>query len=234
MTVIATGTQSYSNLVKREFQPEWGYCKKLVTVYQASLTSLPVGAVLGSYIDTPVGTAGATVGTGNGVMGAITMTSNKDLVLGTYKLKIVKAVTNAGDFVLLDPNGKVVGNGQVATAFNQAGFAFTLADGATDFVVGDTIPIVVTGTEKYKLVEDTATDGTENPKVIVVGDAQGRPLTTSVAATTDTKMLVLYRGPAAVSEDALTYGSSVSAGAETTAMNVKLQANSGIDILDTI
>ena len=234
MAIIATGTQAYSNLVKREFSPEWGYCKKMVTVYQASLTSIPVGAVLGSYIDTPVGTAGATVGTGNGVMGAITMTSNKNLVLGTYTLKIVKAAANAGDFVLRDPNGKVVGYGTVAVAFSQGGFAFTLADGSTDFAVGDQIPIVVTGTEKYKLVEDTATDGTENPKVIVVGDATGRPLTTSVAATTDTKFLVLYRGPCAVADDALTYGSSVSAGAETTAMNVLLTANSGIDVLEQI
>ena len=234
MTILATGTQIYSNLVKREFAPEWGYCKKLVTVYQASLTSLPVGAVLGSYIDTPVGTAGAIVGTGNGAMGAITMTSNKNLVLGTYIVKIVKAVTNAGDFVLIDPNGKVIGNGQVGTAFSQAGFAFTWADGATDFVAGDYIPIVVTGTVKYKLVEDTATDGTENPSVIVVGDATGRPLTTSVAATTDTSVLVLYRGPCYVSASALTYGTSVAAGAETTAMNAKLTANSGIDVLTTI
>lgn len=233
MTVIASSTQSYSNLVKREFSPEWGYCKKLVTYYGAA-TSIAVGSVLGSYIDTPVGTAGAIVGTGNGVMGAITLTSNKNMVLGTYSLKIVKAVANAGDFVLRDPNGKVIGNGQVATAFNQGGFAFTLADGATDFIVGDSIPIVVTGTVKYKLVQDTATDGTENPSVVVVGDATGRVLSTTPVLNTDTSFLVLYRGPCAVADDALVYGSTVAAGAETTAMNLLLAANSGIDILEQI
>lgn len=233
MTVIATGTPSYSNLVKHEHCPEMGYCKKVVTYYGAA-TAIGVGYVLGSYIDTPVGTAGAIVGTGNGVMGTITMTSNKDLVLGTYQVRIVQAASNAGEFALVDPNGKIIGTGTVAVAFSQAGFAFTLADGSTDFVAGDVIPIVVTGTVKYKLVQDTATDGTQNPKVVVVGDATGRPYSTTPVVNTDTSFLVLYRGPAYVADDALVYGSTVAAGAETTAMNVLLAANSGIDILEQI
>lgn len=232
MAVIATDTQRYSNLVKREMWSEWGYCKKMVTVYQGAAT-LAIGAVLGSYIDTPVGTAGAIVGTGDGAMGAITLTSNKDMVLGTYTVKIVKAEANAGDFALLDPNGKVVGTGQVATAFDQAGFAFTLADGATDFVVGDSIPIVVSGTVKYKLVEATATDGTEVAKVVVVGDAAGKPLSTAVTANTDTKFLVLYRGPCAVADDALTYGASVNTADEIAALHAQLEAV-GIDVLTQI
>ncbi len=233
MTVVATSTPRYSNLVKFEQWIEKGFCKKTVT-YNGLAVAIGVGYVLGSYIDTPVGTAGTTVGTGDGVMGTITLTSNKDMVLGTYKVLITKTVGNAGDFNLLDPNGKVVGTGQVATAFNQAGFAFTLADGSTDFLVGAYIPIVVTGTVKYKLVQDTATNGSENPKVIVVGDATGAPHDTTPVVNTDTTFLVLYRGPCMVSEDALVYGSTVAAGAETTAMNLLLAANSGIDILDTI
>lgn len=233
MTVIATGTQSYSNLVKREFEPQWGYAKKVVTYYGAA-TAIGVGSVLGAYIDTPVGTAGALVGTGNGTMGAVTMTANKDLVLGTYKLTIIKAAANAGDFIMTDPNGKVVGYGTIAVAFAQGGFAFTWADGATDFIVGDSTTIVVSGTTKYKLVEDTATDGTQNPRVVVVGDATGHPRSVTPTVNTDTSFLVLYRGPCAVADDALAYGSSVSAGAETTAMNVLLTANSGIDVLEQI
>lgn len=233
MSVIATDTQRYSNLVKHEYFPEQGYCKKTVTYYGAA-TAIGVGSVLGSYIDTPVGTAGAIVGTGNGAMGAITLTSNKDMVLGTYTVKIVKAAANAGEFALLDPAGKVVGTGTVAVAFSQAGFAFTLADGATDFVAGDYIPIVVSGTVKYKLVEDTAVDGTQVPKVIVVGNAAGQPVSTTPVVNTDTTFLVLYRGPCMVGASALAYGASVSAGAETTAMNVLLTANSGIDVLSQI
>lgn len=232
MTVIATDTQRYSNLVKREFGAEYGFCKKLVT-YNGTAVATPIGTVLGSYIDTPVGTAGAIVGTGNGAMGAITLTSNKDMVLGTYKVKIVQAAANAGEFALLDPNGKVVGTGTVAVAFNQAGFAFTLADGATDFVAGDYIPIVVTGTVKYKLVEATATDGTEVAKVVVVGDATGRPLSTTPVVNTDTSFLVLYRGPVAVADSALSYGASVNTAAEIAALEAQLEAV-GIDVLTQV
>lgn len=233
MTVLATDTQRYSNVVKREFESEWGYCKKLVT-YNGTAVATPIGTVLGSYIASPVGTAGAIVGTGNGVMGTITLTSNKNMVLGTYTLKIVKAVSNAGDFVLRDPNGKVIGNGQVATAFDQGGFAFTLADGGTDFIVGDSIPIVVTGTVKYKLCEVTATDGTEVPSVVVVGDATGRPLSTTPVVNTDTSFLVMYRGPAAVADAALAFGASVTSGAVRTAALAALTAASGIDVLTQI
>ena len=232
MTVIATSTQQYSNLVKREFEPEWGYCKKLVT-YNGTAVATPIGTVLGSFIASPVGTAGSIVGTGNGAMGAITLTSNKDMVLGTYTVKIVQATANAGEFALLDPNGKVIGTGTVAVAFSQAGFAFTLADGTSDFVAGDYIPIVVTGTVKYKLVEATATDGTEVAKVVVVGDATGRPLSTTPVVNTDTTFLVLYRGPSAVADAALTYGASVNTAAEIAALEAQLTAV-GIDVLDQV
>lgn len=232
MTILATDTQRYSNVVKREFESSWGFCKKTVT-YNGTAVATPIGTVLGSYIASPVGTAGATVGTGTGAMGAITMTSNANLVLGTYRLTIYRAVSNAGDFILTDPNGKVVGAGQVAVAFSQAGFAFTLAD-ATDFIVGDYIPIVVTGTVKYKLCEVTATDGTEVPRVVVVGDATGRPLSTTPVVNTDTTFLVMYRGPSAVADASLTFGASVTAGAVRTAALASLTAASGIDVLTQV
>lgn len=233
MTVIATSTQAYSNLVKREFEPEWGYCKKLVT-YNGTAVATPIGTVLGKFIASPTGTAAAGAGnTGNGTMGAVTVTSNKDLKIGTYKVTIVKAAANAGDFVVTDPDGQVVGFGTVAVAFSQAGIAFTLADGATDFVVGDVFTIVVAGTEKYKLVEATATDGTEVAKVVVVGDATGRPISTTPTVNTDTTFLVLYRGPCAVADDALSYGASVNTADEIAALKAQLTAV-GIDVLTQI
>lgn len=233
MTVIATSTQQYSNLVKHEHHPESGYCKKLVT-YNGTAVATPIGTVLGKFIASPTGTAAAVAGnTGNGTMGAVTVTSNKDLKIGTYKVTIVKAAANAGDFVVTDPDGKVVGLGTVAVAFAQAGLAFTLADGATDFVVGDAFTIAVAGTEKYKLVEATATDGTEVAKVVVVGDANGKPLSTTPTVDTDTTFLVLYRGPVYVADDALSYGASVNTAGEIAALKAQLEAV-GIDVLTQI
>lgn len=215
MTVIATDGNRFSSVVKFEQNPERAVCRDAIT-YNGTAITLQVGAVLGSFIASPVGTAGTTVGTGNGVMGAITMTSVAGLVLGTYNLRVTKTVSNAGDFELLDPNGKVVGLGQVAVAFSQAGFAFTLADGSTDFVVGDVIPIVVTGTKKYKLVEATATDGTQVASAIFIADSLGLSRPTLTVVSTDTTLLCLTRGHAIVDKSQLTYGASVTGAAITT------------------
>lgn len=223
MSVLATSSNRFSAVVKNEFEPQTGFCRDVIT-YNGTAITMKVGSVLGSFIASPVGTAGAIVGTGNGAMGTITMTSNANLQLGTYTLKIYRAVTNAGDFELLDPQGKQVGTGQVAAAFATGGFSFTLADGSTDFVAGDTIPIVVSGTVKYKLVEATATDGTEVAKAIYIADSLGNSYDTTTVVNTDTTLLVLARGPAIVSKSGLVFGASVDTAAELAAAYAQLKA----------
>jgi hypothetical protein len=216
MTILATDGNRFSTVVKSEYNPASAFCRDVVT-YNGTAVTLQVGAVLGAFIASPVGTAGTTVGTGNGVMGAITATSALGLELGTYVLKITKAVTNAGDFEILNPSGRVVGLGQVGTAFSQDGLAFTLADGSADFVAGDYIPIVVTGTIKYKLVEATATDGSQVAKAVFLADNLGLSRPTLTVVNTDTPLLAMTRGPVIVNKSALTFGASVTGAALTIA-----------------
>lgn len=52
MTVIATDTARYSNLVKHELWPETGYCRKEVTVNEAAIKTYAVGTVLGKVTAT--------------------------------------------------------------------------------------------------------------------------------------------------------------------------------------
>lgn len=104
----------------------------------------PHGAVIGG---TFAGTAAAVAGsgnTGNGTMGAITVSAGAKQ--GVYQLQITGAASNAGSFAVYDPDGLFVDDGDVAAAFSAGGLAFTLADGATDFVVGDSFAITVTYT----------------------------------------------------------------------------------------
>lgn len=233
MTVIATDSNRFSNVVKYEFEPSLGYCREVIT-YNGTAVATPVGTVLGKFIASPTGTATAGgSNTGNGTMGTVTVTSNANLQLGTYTLRIIKAAANAGDFIVTDPAGDVVGYGTVAVAFSQGGLAFTLADGATDFVVGDTFTIVVAGTEKYKLVEATATDGTEVARCVVIADANGDSQVSTPTVNTDTKFLVLARGPAIVSQDAISYGASIDTNGEKTTLYNQLKAV-GIIVEDTI
>lgn len=229
MPTIATDTMRYSNVIKREFEPEWGYCKKVVT-YNGTAVDTPIGTVLGAYIASPTVTPGTMVGTGNATGGTASATANAFLQLGTYTVNMLTATT----YVVLDPQGDGIGTGSTTVAFKANGLVFTITAGATPAVAGDTLPIVVGGTVKYKLHEVTATDGTQTPRVIVVGDAMGRPLSTTPVVNTDTSFLVMYRGPAAVSDTALAFGASVTAGAVRTAALAALTTASGIDVLTTI
>lgn len=107
--------------------------------------------------------------TGNGVMGAITVSN--DAKPGDHILKITKAGTNVGDFQVVDPDGYMVGNGTVAVAFAGGGLAFTLADGSTDFAVGDTFTITVAaGSGNYAMHDAAGIDG-RNSAVAILFDA---------------------------------------------------------------
>lgn len=81
--------------------------------------------------------------TGNGTMGDVTVTAGAKI--GRYTLTIVEPGSNVGTFVVVDPDGVQIGDGVVAAAFSAGGLAFTLADGATDFVAGDSFAITVAG-----------------------------------------------------------------------------------------
>lgn len=83
--------------------------------------------------------------TGNGVMGAITVSIGAKK--GDYVLTVVEPGSNVGTFIVIDPDGKQIGDGVVASAFSAGGLAFTLADGATDFVAGDSFTITVAGND---------------------------------------------------------------------------------------
>lgn len=217
MTVIATEGQfaRYSSLVKMSDTPEkFEFHTDVMTANETGTPTYTLGTVLGTYLASPTGTAGANVGTGNGVMGAITVTPATGLEVGIYTVKITKAASNAGDFVVVSPGGRVVGNGTVGVAFSQGGIAFTLADGATDFVVGDSVPITVAGTSKVAVSKATATDGSQVPSAIYLGNSFGATQDTTLVSATDTKVLALTRGKVIVAKEALKLDASFASAAQ--------------------
>jgi hypothetical protein len=119
--------------------------------------------------------------TGNGTMGAITVSSGA--IAGDYKLTITAPATNAGNFIVEDPNGKFVGQGDVAAAFSAGGLAFTLADGSTDFVAGDGFTITVAaGDLKYAPYDDDNVDGSETAAAIAYAGVDATSADQTVAA----------------------------------------------------
>jgi hypothetical protein len=110
---------------------------------------LPAGTVVGGGTTTvyplvSTGTAVVTAdsNTGNGTFGAVTVSAGAKV--GTYRVVITEPASNAGTFSVEDPDGIQIGEGTVAVAFSAGGLAFTIADGATDFVAGDSWTIAVT------------------------------------------------------------------------------------------
>lgn len=212
MTIIATEGTRFSNVVKREYEPATAFCRDVVT-YNGTAVTLQVGAVFGSFIASPVITPGAMVGTGNATAGTASVAANQFLLLGTYTVSMLTATT----YVVLDPQGDSIGTGATTVAFKANGLTFTVTAGGTPAVAGDTLPIVITGTKKYKLVEATATDGTQIASAVMIADVLGLARPTLPVVNTDTTFLCLTRGPAIVNKSQLTFGASVTGAALTTA-----------------
>lgn len=144
-------------------------------VIDASQTLL-AGTVLGkkttgSVTVTPGAVVSGSGGTpGNGSIG--TVTADDLAPAGTYIVRILNPASNAGSFEVIKPDGSIDGNGTVAVAYNGT-INFTLADGGTDFVEDDRIPVVVSyadGNGRYVMHDPEAVNGAQNAVAILCAD----------------------------------------------------------------
>jgi hypothetical protein len=88
----------------------------------------------------------------------------------------------------------------------------------------------VTANGKYKILEATAVDGSQNFAGIYIGKPDGDNKQT-IAATTDTSVTILFRGPAGVGKSYLVFGASVDTAPELAAVYAQMEAV-GIQVLD--
>lgn len=156
MTTLTEGAHSAEFLIG---EADDTYNRDVVTLISGQ--DLAAGTVLGKITTGTSAAATAFAGnTGNGAMGPITVSASAQV--GTYKLVIIEPATDAGKFQVEGPDGKIIGTGAVAAAFSKAGLAFTLADGATDFVAGDGFDIVVAaGSGKWTQFNQDAANGSQ-------------------------------------------------------------------------
>jgi hypothetical protein len=97
------------------------------------------------------------------------------------------------------------------------------------YVIG-TVLGKVTANGKYKILEATAVDGSQNFAGIYIGKPDGDNKQT-IAATTDTNVTVLFRGPAGVGKAYLVFGASVDTAPELAAVYAQMEAV-GIKVID--
>lgn len=133
------------------------------TVTSLTVTADRVGLEPGAYnlemteLGVKNGTATATAAadggnTGDGAAGAATAGSAAKA--GVYTLTCITAQVDAGIFSVFDPDGERLEDLTVAVAYSNNHFGITIADGATDFIVGDIFTITMTNTGGlFKLVD---------------------------------------------------------------------------------
>jgi hypothetical protein len=190
MAVVATYPKLSGDWLRHENDPRLN--REQVTIVAAT-GNLKTGSVLGK-ITTGAATSAAKSGgnTGNGAMGSVTVGAAAQV--GVYRLRITKAAANAGDFQVVDPQGDVVGIGTVAVAFAGGGLSFTLADGASDFIVGDGFDITVAaGNAKWAWHDPTATNGAQVAAGILLDavDASGGSDVKGVVVTGNAEIVAL-------------------------------------------
>lgn len=118
--------------------------------------NLNAGAVLGR-VNKGVGRVSVptVVGTGNGTVSAVS--AGPDVLVGNYTVTCTAAAANGGTFSVTNPAGKVLPSATVGTAYKSREINFTIADGGTDFIVGDSFTFVVSTTAPTVIGTGTGT-----------------------------------------------------------------------------
>jgi hypothetical protein len=89
-----------------------------------------------------------TAGSGNVGNGALTVDAiREDAVEGVYVARCTGTAVDGGIFEVLKPTDGIIGEANVGTPFLSEHLNLTIAYGATDFAVGDTFAIEITGGE---------------------------------------------------------------------------------------
>ena len=173
------------------------YSRGAATIIEGAGVLKP-GTVLGKRTkSSAIATAGAN--TGNGVMGAITLGALAEV--GNYLLRCIAAASNAGTFAVFTPSGYRLADATVAVAYAGGHLNFTLADGAADFIVGDTFTIAVTGDGKFDFAKAGAVNG--------LADAVAVLLVPVDSTDDDIPDVLILERDAIVSSQGLTFHSSI-------------------------
>ena len=129
--------------------------------------SLAAGQVVGKTAVVSQVTSSAAADGSNTGNGVITLDATAPVAAGAkngvYRAVNELVATNSGEFVVYDPDGIEIGRVAVAATFSNQ-IKFVIADGATDFAIGDAFSITV-GIEEtdYQIVayNPAGTDGSQ-------------------------------------------------------------------------
>jgi len=119
------------------------------------------------YVKAGTITAGGS-NTGNGT--ATLYQTTEGVQIGTYTLTCTATASNAGTFSVVAPDATSLGALTVGTRYTGGGLDLLIADGSSDFIVGDTFTIAVTR-GKVKAWDPANTDGSGTAFGVLWADA---------------------------------------------------------------
>lgn len=147
-----------------KYEADNQYSRDIVTVLAGSGADreLLTGMVLGRISKGVAASAAAAGNTGNGLITAAP-TVGQAAKPGVYRLVCIEPAADGGKFAVEDPDGILIGVATVGVEFTTH-LTFTIADGAADFVAGDSFTVTVAaGSGKVKQIDFAATDGSNVP-----------------------------------------------------------------------
>lgn len=129
-------------------------------------------------------------------------------LLGAYTLTCTAAASDAGTFSVVAPDGVSLGDATVGTEFRGGGLTFTIADGGSDFQVGDTFTVTIAA-GYAKEWNPTNTDGSAKAAGILLDAVDA-----SAAATAGAAVVRMAR----INPSELTYYTGATEGAKRDAL----------------
>ena len=206
---FASDSLRLSDFIQYEANPDQSREEITILAGSGAARVLTGGMVLGRTLAsaTEAAAAGGS-NTGDGAMGAVT--AGKKVKAGVYSLVCIATGTDVGTFAVFDPDGIPVKSAVgldlvVAAAFASDHFSVTLADGATDFALGDTFTITMSAlVHKYVRHETTGSDGSEIVSGILLFDK-------TAPDGTDAKGVALVRGPAIINKGQIVHDANATA-----------------------
>jgi hypothetical protein len=202
-----------SDVLLFELGEAFNFVRETITLKSGGAACV-LGQVLGRVVT--AGTAAETHAgnTGNGAMTLdVTTPVLANAQAGVYSVKCTAAASNGGTFRVFDPAGRVLGDVVVGATFSDQ-IKFVIADGATDFIVGDTFLVTAKiDTVKYVQVTPGGADGSQDAVAVALAAAD--------PTSADKTIVAVVRGPAIFKDTGLVWTSGMSA-AQKTAAKIQL------------
>lgn len=200
-------------------EAEAGYSRDNIVIASGQ-GKLEPGSVVGKI--TKGGEVSVTKTDVGGGKGAITLANpayGAGVKEGRYRVIVVEPGSDAGNFIVEDPDGIVVISGEVGVAVDDA-LKFTWADGGTDVEAGDIAYIDVAIADpddvgKYAFSPNTGSTGAEEASAVILYGVD--------ATDEDVKVPALVRH-SSVNGNIIAYHSSVDDDTKKAAKNAQLKA----------